>query len=239
MARDIILVHGSAHTGECWDLLRPELTRRGFVVHTPTLGGHRGNPRVPLATTMRTYGDDVLAVAQEIGEPSILLGHSMGGFVISEAAERAPRLVSNMVYLTAFVPAFGRSSMTRVAPASPMLAKSSKFHWNGAITFPGDAAKTLFYNRCAPEIQDYAVRLLSPQPIRAAVSSITVTEAALGSIRKQYIECTDDNALPLSSQRTMQSYLPFERVESIDSDHSPFYSMPETLAQVIDRITTG
>jgi pimeloyl-ACP methyl ester carboxylesterase len=237
MTSHILLVHGACHTGECWELLEPQLARRGFEVHTLTLSGHRGNPKAPLLVSIKTYGGDVLARADQIGEPCILLGHSMGGFVISEAAERRPDLFSSLIYLTAFVPRFGgRSVITRMAPTTDALNRAGRPRLDGSVAIPAEAAKGVFYNRCAPELQAWAGERLCPQPIRAALSAVRATPAGLGSVRKHYIECTDDNALPIASQRAMQAHMSFDRIETLDSDHSPFLCMPNVLADTVARI---
>ena len=241
MSRHIVLVHGAAHTGECWELLEPELEARGFTVHAPTLGGHRGTPRDPAATSMRTYVEDVRTVLHDIGEPAALLGHSMGGFVVSGVAEQDATLVKHLIYLCAFVPRqFGEVSLTDAATVGPALQEAGDIDVNaGVVSFPAEVGKVVFYNRCSPEVQDRAVSHLCPQPIAVMTDSITTSPTGLGSVHKTYIECRDDHAVPLSSQREMQQYIPFGGIESIDSDHSPFYSMPAELAALIDGITAN
>jgi pimeloyl-ACP methyl ester carboxylesterase len=235
----ILLVHGAFHTGDCWELLTPLLEEAGHSVHVVTLDGHRGNPCNAWGVTMKRYGRTVVRHAQEIGSPVIVVGHSMGGLVISEAAERRPDLFSAMIYLTAIVPRSGRSSMLSAAPVSSQLRGATRPRRDGTASFLPEAAKRVFYHRCAPDIQEWAVARLSPQPVRASFSAIRTTPARLGSVRKHFIQCTDDRVVPITSQRTMAGRLGFASVVSVESDHSPFLSKPAELAEVMTRIVAG
>ena len=145
--RNIILVHGAFHTGECWCLLAPVLEARGFGVSTPTLRGQPGNPRNPLLVSWNTYAEDIIQCAEQKASPSVLLGHSLAGFAISVAAERRPDLLGRLIYLAAAVPKLGRSSV-RDAVAEPQKgAPTPKFGIR--MTFPRDKAGEIFYHRLA------------------------------------------------------------------------------------------
>jgi pimeloyl-ACP methyl ester carboxylesterase len=230
----IILVHGAFHTGECWFLLRPILERRGFAVQTPTLRGQRGNPRHPLRVTWKTYAEDIVACAEKLSEPAILLGHSMGGFSISAAAEKRPDLFSSLIYLAPAVPKLGRSTLRDAMTAEQASAPRPKMSINA--TFPADRAAGHFYNCCTPEIQARAAALLSPQPLRPLLGAINTTPAKLGAIPKHFFECLQDRTMPIAGQREKQANLKFDTVQTLDSDHSPFLSAPEALADAIERV---
>jgi pimeloyl-ACP methyl ester carboxylesterase len=236
MRRPILLVHGAFHTGACWGRFAPYLVRRGFEVHTVTLGGHTGNPRNPLEVSMQTYGDDVIVRAEQIGHPCILLGHSMGGMVISEAAERRPELFSSLIYLTAFAPPFGASNVTELSPVSPLMAAAPERGPDGTVVVAPETANKVFYNRCTPEAQAFAAQHLSPQPGAAGRGAVHTTRARLGGLPKSYIECTDDAALPIESQRALQANMAFGAIRTLDSDHSPFLSAPDALADAIAAV---
>ena len=117
--KSILLVHGAWHSARCWESFTPVLEAQGFAVHTMTLPGHGEKARFGWFVGMRDYvravGATADAIVQKSGSPCVLLGHSMGGLVISAAAEARPSLFSALVYLAAFVP-------TR-APASSGFAR--------------------------------------------------------------------------------------------------------------------
>jgi pimeloyl-ACP methyl ester carboxylesterase len=236
MTRPILLVHGAFHTGECWSRFSPKLAARGFEVHTLTLGGHAGNPRDPASVSMVTYGDDVIAKAEQIGRPCILLGHSMGGSVISAAAERRPELFESLIYLTAFVPTMaGAEAETGVALVTSDLMSAFEPQPDNTVVIAAEAARKVFYNRCTPEAQEFALQRLCPQPAAAVAggSALRPTPAGLGGVTKYYIECLDDMALPIAGQRALHARMPFAGIRSLDTDHSPFLSTPDELADAI------
>lgn len=232
--KNIILIHGAFHTGECWYRLVPVLEQRGFRVATPTLPGHRGNPRHPLLATLKGYANEVIHSAEQFQEPVTLLGHSLAGFAISVAAERRPELFSDLIYLTATIPKPGRSTLKDATPVGPHNAPRMKVRTTAK--FPAGSAADFFYNTCAPDVQAKAASLLTPQPIRPMLGVVKTTPQGLGSVRKHYIECLQDRVNSIEAQHLKQKNMTFESVQTLDTDHSPFLSDPQALADAIARI---
>ena len=237
----ILLVHGSGHDQSCWDFLIPILEQKyGFCVHTLTLSGHGSEFRNHFRVGMSTYVEDVCARARDIDEPPVLLGHSMGGAVISMAAERSPGLFRQLIYLTAVAPSRNGKSMAfqnTEAFATEHAKKTIRLQLlRGSAYYSPNGAVEMFYNRCSTEMKSRAARLLCRQPLRPLFSPLKWTRDRLGSMPASYIECTDDNAINISLQRTFQDNLGMTKVITLDSDHSPFYSMPEKLADGISQL---
>ena len=103
----LVLVHGAWHGGWCWERVTPLLKEKGHEVVVVDLPGH-GDSGVPFAeVTLAVYGNHAAEVLDEQVEPVMLVGHSMGGLVISEAAERRPEKIGLLVYLTGPAPGRG------------------------------------------------------------------------------------------------------------------------------------
>lgn len=238
MSKNILLVHGAFHDERCWRKLILPLVDKGFRVHTLTLRGHGASGFNPYRVSMSSYAQDVCDKLQAIGEPGIVVGHSMGGVVISAAAERRPELFKAMVYLAAMVPQ-KKSSLIALHKQFPndVLAKATRPSIRGSAAVDRSLSKAIFYGNCGAQEQDEAVALLCAQPIRPSFSPVRWTDARLGSVPKFYIECTLDQALFIEDQRAMQSHMKFEGVKTLNSDHSPFWMMPENLADVISNMT--
>ncbi len=87
---NVVLVHGSWHGAWCWRDLTPRLQALGHRVVTLGLPGHGDDQTPPHAVTLQSYADRVGAALDEFNEPALLVGHSMGGIAISQAAEQHP-----------------------------------------------------------------------------------------------------------------------------------------------------
>jgi len=241
--RDILLVHGAWHSAICWKKFKPVLEAQGFAVHTMTLPGHGETPRFGWFVGMRDYVRAVCATADEIvqksGGPCVLLGHSMGGMVISAAAEARPSLFSALVYLAAFVPTRAPASLLdlvgsiseAVRPEGEPGMSPQQHFWRGILTMDEEAAAQFFYHKCKGDLHELARRNLGPQPMRPWRAKVKWTDERLGRIPKYYVACKKDRAIPIEAQRIMQEHVPFAGAAALKTDHSPFESCPQDLAK--------
>ena len=98
-----ILIHGAWHGGWCWERVVPLLEAQGHRVLAPDLPG-MGNDHAPLNTiTLDTWARFVADLIRQQNEKVILVGHSRGGVVISQAAEYVPKHIQGLIYLAAFL----------------------------------------------------------------------------------------------------------------------------------------
>lgn len=235
-----VLVHGGAHGAWCWDKVVPELKRLGHRVVAPDLPG-MGQDRTPLSeVSLGGWATFIADIARTAGEAVVLVGHSRGGPVISEAAERAPEAVCGLIYLSAVMTPAGVSTMDAFAHSTPHLLENSTMTPDGlAFVFDREVARKCFYHRAAPEDADAAVKRLCPEPIAPNKEPMTITSGRWGRLPRAYIECTDDRALPLSLQRSMHSAVKCDPVLTLDSDHSPFLCAARGLAGRLNTLEEG
>jgi len=227
-----ILVHGSWHGGWCWYKIVPLLEKAGHNVVVPDLPG-QGTDRTPLAKiSLETWTDSICRLLDSQTEPAILVGHSRGGIVISQAAERRPEKVKTLVYVTAFLLRDGES-LLQVMQADGTSLVLPNLLMSGdqtSVTVRQEAIRDLFYGECADEDVALARLLLTPEPVAPIATPIRITSANFDRLPRVYIECRRDKALPPAMQVRMYTALPCEKVVSIDTDHSPFFSSSEELA---------
>lgn len=89
-APPLLFVHGLWHGAWCWEEhFLPWFAERGYAVHAPSLRGHGGSPGHDRLrrTRVREYVEDVAHVASTLGEPPVVIGHSLGGFVVQKYLE--------------------------------------------------------------------------------------------------------------------------------------------------------
>ena len=224
-----VLVHGAWHGGWCWHKLVPLLEAEGHTVDALDLPGH-GEDRTPVSgMTLEGNVDRILERIAAAGEPVVLLGHSMGGMSVTQAAEHVPDRIAKLVYLCAFLPGDGQSL--------PDLAAGDRVQENlivngaeGTMLVAEHALKDAFYGECSDEDIAFARSRLVPESLAAMGAPMHLTEERAGSVPRAYIECLRDGAIVIDTQHSMQAARPCEPVRQIDTDHSPFLSRPRELA---------
>lgn len=234
-----VLVHGAWHGGWCWENLSPLLERRGHTVLSPDLPG-MGADCTPLnEVTLDLWTDAICTLIESCREPVVLVGHSRGGIVISAVAERMPQCIARLVYLAAFLVPDGKTLNEMFALGPPTAAAADAFVPSSdgvSMTVAPGKAPELFYNTTSEAVARKAAERLTAEPVVSLVTPIRTSAQRFGAVRRAYIECLKDNAITIDIQRMMQRELPCDPVLTLDTDHSPFYSAPERLAEVLDEI---
>ncbi len=230
---EILLVHGSCHGAWCWRDLTPQLAAQGHSVRAIDLPSHGSDPTPPSEVTLESCCD---AVLDATSPDTIIVGHSWGGYPISAAAEAAPDQMRGLIYLCAYVPVSGLSlvDMRKRAPRQLIGDAIEKSADGLSYSVLPDRVQGLFYHDCSTEVVQYALARLCPQAILPQTTPLTVGEN-LARVPKAYIRTLDDRTVPTEFQETMSACAKPELRLTIDSSHSPFFSHPRQLADLIDR----
>jgi len=227
-----VLIHGAWHGSWCWDKVVHLLKGKGHKVEAPDLPGHGKDPTPIQNVSLQAYVERVCKVLDAQSEPVVLVGHSMGGIVISQAAEYRPERIKTLIYLTAFLLQNGEFLLqiaqgdTEGLVLPNLIMAEDQSH----ATVKEEALKEAFYGDCSDEDVARAKSLLVPQAAAPFATPISITEKNFGRIPRIYIECLRDKAISPSIQKKMYTALPCRRVITMDTSHSPFFSAPETLA---------
>jgi pimeloyl-ACP methyl ester carboxylesterase len=224
--RNVVLVHGAWHGSWCWEKLIPELSAKRWNVLTVDLpsasagsDGHAG---------MYDDAGAIRECVERVDGPVVVVAHSYGGMPATEAAARAAN-VSHLIYLSAFQVEEGESLASTVRTHGGSLPAVD----NGTMQPPGENAIGLFYGGASKEDAARALARLVPQTVRSFDEQLT--SAAWKTIPSVFVVCEQDQAIPAAMQDSMATRA--TTVHRLDSDHSPFLSMPASLAQVISNST--
>lgn len=236
MAR-FVLVAGAWHGAWCWEFVVPMLEAKGHRAQPAELPG-MGSDKTPFAQL--SFADWARAVADVIEadpEPAVLVGHSRGGMVISQAAELVPDRISLNVYLTAIMMQHGESGLD----SANLVPPDALTERNYVLTEDGLAYKVipdnaLSYGRSPPDLVERALAHMTPEPHFGLVTPLSLTAERYGRVRRAYVECLGDETVTLPLQRAMQARQPCEIVRAIDTDHCPHYSAPAEVAAVLDEL---
>jgi pimeloyl-ACP methyl ester carboxylesterase len=227
-----VLVHGAWHGGWCWHKLTPLLEAAGHRVDALDLPGH-GDDRTPVSgMTLEANAARICGRVEEAGEPVVLVGHSMGGTSITQAAELVPDRIALLVYLCAFLPRDGQSlpELAEGDPATLVLPNLVIDESGGTATVAEHALRDAFYGACSDEDVDFARTRLVPESLAAIAAPVAITAERCGAVPHAYVECLRDRAIGIDRQREMHAAVGCERVLALDTDHSPFFSAPRELA---------
>jgi pimeloyl-ACP methyl ester carboxylesterase len=234
-AATLVLVHGAWHGGWAWAGVQARLEAAGIASVAVDLPGH-GASTEPLGDLA---GDaaHVAGVVDSMDGPVVLVGHSYGGAVITEAAHLHPDGVAHLVYVTAFCLAAGESvSGSAGAWHEQGDLGAAIVHADGVFRLDPVAGAAALYGRCRPEDAAAATAQLGPQPPASLFQP--VTGEPWRTVPTTYVVCEEDRAIPESHQRHMAAHCLASggEVVSMDTDHSPFLSMPDATAALLERV---
>jgi pimeloyl-ACP methyl ester carboxylesterase len=233
-----VLIHGAWHGAWCWDLVAERLRAGGHTVIAPDLPG-LGQDRTPLdQVSLASWADVVAGLVRAAREPVVLVGHSRAGVVVSEVAERVPERVRVLVYLTAFLVPDGTSIADVLSTVEPRaITQGAMVHGpNGTSTIAPEKVGPVFYNTTPPPLVERATRLVCAVPMTSFLAPVHTSGDRWGRVRRAYVECLQDNAITIALQRRMHAALPCDPVVALDTDHSPFFSAPDRLADALADI---
>ena len=226
----VVLVHGAWHGPWCFDRVVEGLEARGV----PVVAVDRRRPSGPNGE-LRGVVDSaeneriVRAALDEIEGPIVLLGHSFGGTVIT-TAPLGNDSVKHLVYLTAMMPDTDGAVPDNFV--NPDLAGAVQAGDDGSTTVQADLIRQAFYHQCSDADVERAmgelVRDEAPVPFDAP------REAAWRTIATTYVVCTEDQALLAPGQRELARRA--DRVAEWPTDHSPFFSNPQLLIDLLDNL---
>lgn len=223
--KNVVLVHGGFVDGSSWEGVYKALKKEGYTVAI-----------VQNATT--SLADDVAVTKRTIAAqtgPVILVGHSYGGAVITEAGND-PK-VAGLVYIAAFAPDKGESVSTLIkdpppgAPVPPILPPQDGFLFLDKAKFAASFAADV-----APDAAAFMADSQVPWGVEAL--SGTISEAAWKSKPSWYLVSTEDKMIPPDAQRAMSKRAGSTVVE-VKGSHAVYVSQPRAVASIIENAAKG
>jgi pimeloyl-ACP methyl ester carboxylesterase len=233
MAR-YVLVHGAFGGAWCWEPVIPALEAAGHTVVAIDLPGG-GDDQTPVEEI--TLGSCAERVCAALAQPSILVGYSMGGVVITQAASDHPENVESLVFVSAFMPANGQSllDLTRLPEgAGDQIQANIVISGDPPVaTLSDEATAVAVFNRCTPEQQAWAIPRRREQAVAPFATPVQVDDEVLARIPRSFVLTLDDNAFTTALQRRMIAEHPCASVVELDCDHAPYLSATDELAAAL------
>jgi pimeloyl-ACP methyl ester carboxylesterase len=223
--KNVVLVHGGFVDGSGWEGVYKILKKNGYTVAVVQ------NPTISL-------GDDVAVTKRTIANqdgPVILVGHSYGGAVITEAGND-PKVVG-LVYVAAFAPDKGESVSTLIAnpppgaPQPPILPPQDGYLFLDKAKFPA-----AFAGDVKPDVAAFMAD--SQVPWGAEALNGKIIEPAWKTKPTWYLLTTEDKMIPPDAQRTMSKRTGATVVE-VKGSHAIYVSRPQDVAAIIEKAAKG
>jgi pimeloyl-ACP methyl ester carboxylesterase len=222
----IVLVHGAFADGSSWSKVIPILERDGYTV-------------IAVQNPLKSLPDDVATTKRVIDAQKgsvVVVGHSYGGSVITDAAAGNPN-VKALVYVAAFAPDAGET-------ANRVGAKFAPPPLNSALV--PDAAGFLYIDRekfhdvFCKDVPEAEARIMAAtqKPVNRSVFDAVTVAAAWKAVPSWYIVCSDDQAINPELERFYAKRIGATTTE-IKSSHVPFLSHPKEVARVIEDAAMG
>jgi len=232
-----ILVHSAWLGGWQWGSVAKTLEESGHKVLTPDLPGHGNDKTSPANITMDNYVKTLIDILDKQDKPVILVGHSFNGITVSRVAELRPNKVKKLVYITAFLLPNGGSFYEAVQGVKDSKAVDNfQISKDKTYAFINESeVQNAFAHDISKENFDEAKPNIVPEPLTPLMYELQITDENFGRIPKYYIECTEDRAIPIEVQRAMYKGK-VKKTYSLNSSHTPNFSQPKKLANILLKI---
>jgi pimeloyl-ACP methyl ester carboxylesterase len=238
----ILLVHGAFGRAACWDRVVPGLRTAGHSAEAIDLPGAGDDPTPVAEITLDRYAQRVCKALSE-GPPAILVGHSMGGMVITQAAARSPDRIERLVYVAAFVPEDGQSliDITHLPEATgDQVQANLVVEGDPPVATMAPEAMREGLCHCADDEQAaWAASIRGRQAVAPFTHPVALggpDADAFAELPRAYVMCLQDRAIKPALQRRMLEAAGCDPVIEIDTDHSVWASRPDELAAALNRI---
>jgi pimeloyl-ACP methyl ester carboxylesterase len=230
-----VLVHGAWQAPYVWETVKADLTKKGNKVIVVELPGHGKDSTATHTLSMDVYRDKVVEAISAVNEKVILIGHSMGGMVVSAVAEKIPSRISKLVCIGAFLPANGQALVDLAntdagSKLGPLLIESPD---RLTLDVKEDSLTYLFINDGNAAEKKLVIDNYRAEPAIPFINKLVLTSENFGAVSKLYIKTLQDVVISPALQDRMIAAAGIKDVHSINAGHSPFLSQPKAVADLL------
>lgn len=233
-----VLVHGAWQSAFVWNQVKDDLQKKGHTVIVVNLPSHGDDNTEAAKASMDAYRDKVIASVKSTDAKVILVGHSMGGMIISAVAEQIPQQIESLVYLGAFLPNNGDSLMglamqDKQAILGPAIVPSQD---QLTMDIKKDAIIPIFCQDADAKTQKLVLAKFKVEPAIPFGDKLTLSAAHFGNAKKYYIHTLLDQAIGIGLQNNMVSKSNVKKTFSLKAGHSPHITQPHEVSKILSEI---
>ncbi|MDQ7979532.1 alpha/beta fold hydrolase [Paraburkholderia sp. SARCC-3016] len=232
----IVLVHGAFENAKIWGYVAAKLSADGYEVVTVDLPGRPGAEAAPDKVSLDLYRDTVVDALNKLHHRAVVVGHSFGGIVIADAAEKAPSKIRTLVFLAAYLPHDGDSLVSMAqqdadAKIGPHLKIDKE---KGIASIEYSARADLFANGAPEGLRKAIPDAILDEPLVPLTTPVHLTAARFGKVDKVYIHTAFDQVISPSFQAKMVASTPVRAEYTLQTGHTAFLTDPDGLASDIE-----
>eukprot|EP01018_Ginkgo_biloba_P037363 Gb_13155 [translate_table: standard] len=239
---EFVMVHGGGHGSWCWFKSLQLLRSAGHKATAIDLASDDVS-----ITSFHRYTQPLIDYLHSTPDCArmVLVGHSLAGLSMGKAMELFPHKICAAVFVAAFMPPSGFALTDVVREAwefGQIKPDEAEYEFDASnipisVKFPPPILRTYFYQLCEPEDAEMGCRMVGRSPTFAGGREMTeYKEGNYGSVARAFVMTAQDKVLTDAYQRLQTTRNPPQHVYSIDSDHSPFFSAPHQLHEILTHI---
>lgn len=233
-----VLVHGAWQAPYVWDEVKASLIKNGHQVIVVELPGHGKEATPPQNLSLNLYRDKVIEAISKADRKVILVGHSMGGMVVTAVAESIPSKISRLIYIGAFLPSSGQSigDLAKTDPDSQLGPTLIEAVDHLTLDVKSEELTRLFISDGTVATKQKVQDNYRAEPAIPFSNAVELTSQKFGSVEKIYIKTLQDIVISPRLQDQMISKAGIKTIYEINSSHSPFLSQPKAVSDLLIQI---
>jgi pimeloyl-ACP methyl ester carboxylesterase len=238
----VVLVHGAWQAAYAWEEVKNNLVSEGYEVKVVNLKGH-GDDQTPVGNlSFDGYVQQVKDAVNTFDKPVILVGHSLGGAVITQTAAGLPNKISKLIYVAGFIPKSGKSVLDySLLDSGSLLGPLLEFNADqtlAGVVNPTVNFTNIFVQDGTEQQKQFVLGKYKAEPVAPLATPLNYTLTNYQAAgKKYYIFTTADHAISYGFQQQMASDAGISSTFTINTGHSPFVSKPNELSQILKEIS--
>jgi pimeloyl-ACP methyl ester carboxylesterase len=238
MTKTFVLIHGAWHGAWCWAGVQARLEAGGHRTYALDLPSHGESRFERSKVTLQIYADSVTKFIEQNDLHNVVLaGHSMGGLVISQVAQRIPTRMERVVFVTAMVMEDGERPVDLSLEPNRPLGKLAGARPDKSIPIEAleERFRAAFIQDGSKDLQDFVLSALTPQPLAPLTEPVPMKEFYRLRLPTSYLICEEDISMmpQFMWHPHFSSRLRGPTTRSIRCGHELMFTAPMQTAQAL------
>ena len=226
----VVLVHGAWQSESEWEQIKINLTAEGYQVSVVNLPGHGEDTTPASQVEFVDYVNTVKAAVNSYNQPVILVGHSLGGAIITQLAAEIPNKIRKLVYVAGYIPVSGKSvldyaMMDQGSLLGPALQHEPAADGTLGLSNPNADLTNIFCQDGTSAQKQFLLDNYRAEPFAPFLYPLDYQLADYNKAgKKYYVYTTEDRAISYPFQQQMVATFGITNTYSMSTGHSPFVS---------------